>query len=83
MKSILPKLDEIRTLSRETKTAVIAITETWLDDCVNDSEIKIAGYCSIRADRNRSGEECAYLSEMTLHSSPGRTYPVLMLKLHG
>ena len=64
IRSLPPSIDEIRTIANQTKAAVIALTETWLDDSVNDSEITINNYCIIRADRNRQGGGvCLYIRE--------------------
>ena len=63
IRSLPPSIDEIRTIATQTKAAVIALTETWLDDSVNDSELRINNYCLIRADRNRQGGECLFIRE--------------------
>ena len=55
VRSLLPKIDEIRLLSTRTNAACIMITETWLDDTVSDSEIHINNYSVRRKDRNRQG----------------------------
>ena len=44
IKSLLPKLEELHILARNTRAACICITEIWLDNTVFDSEIQIAGY---------------------------------------
>ena len=56
--SLLNKIDELRYISKVSNAAVIGITETKLDNSVNDSEISIAGYKVIRNDRNRHGGGC-------------------------
>ena len=56
VRSLLPKLDEVRIISRQTKAACICITETWLDDTVPDAEIFIDNYIVQRNDRNRQGD---------------------------
>jgi hypothetical protein len=43
-RSILPKMSELRIMAKESKAAVIAISETWLDSSVINSEIQIEGY---------------------------------------
>ena len=64
IRSLPPSIDEIRTIATKTKAAVIALTETWLDDSVNDSELRINNYCLIRADRNRQGGGvCLFIRE--------------------
>ena len=43
--SILPKLDELKAIARTTKTAIIGITESKVDNSTSDSEAEIPGYC--------------------------------------
>ena len=62
IRSLLPKLDELRILARNTRAACICITETWLNNTVFDSEIQIAGYDIRREDRSRhGGGVCIYI----------------------
>ena len=61
IRSLLPKLDELRILARNTRAACICITETWFDNTVFDSEIQIAGYDLRRKDRScHGGGVCIY-----------------------
>ena len=61
-RSILPKIDEIRHLAKKTNCAVLGVTETWLDNSVNNAEINIEGYLLERNDRNREGGGvCVYV----------------------
>ena len=53
--SLLPKIDEIRYITKKSNAAVIGITESKLDKSVLDSEININGYEVLRCDRNRNG----------------------------
>ena len=55
MRSLLPKIPEIRLFLARTKVTVFAASETWLDASVNDNELQIPGFNVIRKDRNRSG----------------------------
>ena len=55
VRSLLPKIPEVRHLMTRTKTAVFAASETCLDSSVNDSEIVIPGFSVVRKDRNRNG----------------------------
>ena len=55
VRSILPKLPEIRLLLSQTKATVFAASETWLDSTVNDGELSIPGFNVVRRDRNRNG----------------------------
>jgi hypothetical protein len=61
-RSILPKMSELRIMAKESKAAVIAISETWLDSSVINSEIQIEGYSILRNDRDRhGGGVCTYI----------------------
>ena len=55
VRSLLPKLTDARLLVQRTNAAVLAVTETWLDESVTDSEIELNGYIVHRKDRNRKG----------------------------
>ena len=55
MNSLLPKIDELNEMVKTSNPTVIGITETKLDNSIDDSEISIDGYCAIRRDRNRKG----------------------------
>ena len=53
--SILPKLDEQKTIAGNTKAEIIGITESKLENSISDSEVEILGYCILRCDRSRNG----------------------------
>ena len=53
--SLLPKIDELRYIAKNSNAAVIGISETKLDNTVYDSEVAIDGYNIARSDRNRKG----------------------------
>ena len=55
VRSLLPKIADIRLFLARTKTTVFAASETWLDSTVSDNEIHIPGFNVIRSDRNRNG----------------------------
>ena len=55
VRSLLPKIDELRALSQVHKPHLICITETWLDNQILDSEVCIDDYDIVRHDRNRQG----------------------------
>lgn len=62
-RSLIPKLSELKILVNKSKAAVLAISETWLDNSVTDSEINIPGYSVVRKDRNREGGGvCIYIN---------------------
>ena len=59
-----PDYDIRHSLSGDTPPAIMAFTETWLDDTISDGEIAIPGYSIYRKDRNRQGGGVAiYVSE--------------------
>ena len=51
------KLDELKTIAGNTKSTVIGVTESKVDNSISDSEVEILHYCILRCDRNRMGEE--------------------------
>jgi len=55
VRSLLPKIEDIRLLAQNSRAACIGISETWLDKTVSDSEINIQNYNIIRRDRDRHG----------------------------
>lgn len=64
VRSLLPKLDELKLFVSKYKLAVIALSETWLDHTVTDAEIHLDGYNVIRRDRDRQGGGvCLYIHE--------------------
>ena len=63
-RSIFHKVSELELISKNTNAAIIAITETWLDESYTDDSIKIEGYNIIRRDRDgHAGGVCAYIRE--------------------
>lgn len=48
---------ELRIIASKSKASVIAVSETWIENSVTDSEISIKGHHNLRKDRNRSGCE--------------------------
>ena len=54
-RSILPNIDQLRSLCFLEHFDVVAVCDTWLSANILDSEISIDGYNLIRKDRNRHG----------------------------
>ena len=50
-RSVLPKMDEPRSLCAALHPAAIVVTETWLSSCVFDNEVLINGYNLVRTGR--------------------------------
>ncbi|XDV31768.1 hypothetical protein PO909_002727 [Leuciscus waleckii] len=46
VRSLLPKITEIRHLSKSRKVGIFCFTETWLDDSITDAEIELENYLS-------------------------------------
>ena len=64
VRSLYPKIDEIRFLLTEMSIDVLCISEAWLDETISDSQIKVDGYIIERNDRNRHGGGVAlYIKE--------------------
>ena len=63
IRSLLPKIEEIRIISTMKKPDIICITETWLDSSVDSTLIHIPGYLLCRTDRNdrRGGGTAVYI----------------------
>ena len=53
--SLIPKIDELRLIAKNSNPAIIGISESKLDKSILDNEIKIDGYELKRSDRNRQG----------------------------
>ena len=63
-RSIFHKLPELKLIAKQSNAAVIAISETWLDDSYTDACVQIEGYNIIRRDRaSHAGGVCAYIRE--------------------
>lgn len=69
---LLLKVDEFCILARHTNTAVIGVTETWLDILVSDSEVEIPGYSIVRNTRQCiGGGVCIYIcSDIAFNPHP-------------
>ena len=54
--SLLPEIDELCNIAQCSSAAVIGITETKLDNTLNDSEVTVERYSMVWNDRNIKGE---------------------------
>ena len=59
MNSLLPKIEELRYITKSTNAAVIGICESKLDTSVLDPKITIDNYEILCCDRNRQGGSAA------------------------
>lgn len=53
VRSLLPKIDDLRAICAVYCPDIVCIVETWLDDTILDSEVSIQGYSLCRLDRSR------------------------------
>ena len=53
--SLLPKIDELRYIAKNSNATVIGVSESKLDNSVLNEEVNIEGYKILRSDRNRHG----------------------------
>ena len=49
------KLIDLHADTLNNNSAIVAVTETWLDNTIDSSEIELPGFQVIRKDRNRNG----------------------------
>ena len=66
VRSLLPKMSQLRIIANKTSAAVIALTETWIDNSVTNSEISIDGYTVLRKDEKDTAEVFASILKITL-----------------
>ena len=57
--SLLPKIDELQYIAKNSNAAVIGISESKLDNTIYDSQVAIDGYKIVLNDRNRKGGDVA------------------------
>ena len=55
VRSLCPKIDNLRLICASLCPGFVCVVETWLSDEIDDSEICIQGYTSVRLDRTRHG----------------------------
>ena len=64
--SILPKIEQLRSLLVNSNISVLGITESKLDDTINSKEVEIDGYNLIQSNRNRKGGVIACYIKMNI-----------------
>lgn len=63
-RSLLPSFDDVRDLLNQHNFTILALTETWLNEDVDDADLHIDGYVLLRKDRgSRGGGVAFYLRE--------------------
>ncbi|CAB4008015.1 Hypothetical predicted protein, partial [Paramuricea clavata] len=51
IRSLYPKMDEVRLLLKDQPIDVFTISETWLNPSISDEELSVPGYTILRQDR--------------------------------
>ena len=64
-RSLFPKVDELTALLSTNHTDLVAITESWLNNDIDNSLLSINGFNLFRKDRvfGRGGGVCVYLKD--------------------
>jgi len=72
IRSLLPKIDEVKMLIKESNIDVLAISETWLSNIIPDSFVNIKGYNLYRKDRlnTMGGGVAIFIKENITHTIP-------------
>ena len=55
VRSISPKLDDLRVVVAAQKPSIVCIVESWLSEGISDLEMSIENYHLTRLDQNRHG----------------------------
>ena len=55
VRSLLPRISEVRHLLSRTRASIFVATETWLDSTLNNREVAVPDFEVVRLDRNRNG----------------------------
>ena len=76
--SLLLKIDELRSIAKTTRAAIIGISESKLDKTVFNSEVAIEGYDLIRKDRNRHGGVLHVILETIFGITLNRLYKTIL-----
>ena len=66
VRSLFPKIDELRAVCETSKPDIVCIVETWLDHNITDNEVAIQDYQLFRLDRNRHGGGIALFVHFSL-----------------
>ena len=67
--NLLPKIDELRHLTKTTDVSVVGISETKFDNSVSSGEFEIEGHNLLRFDRSwRGGGVACYVNKFLEHN---------------
>ena len=68
------KMDELRTIVKEQKPHIIAITETWGKDSISDASFQLEGYNMYRNDRENTKYKFGGGTLLYINKNWGREY---------
>ena len=66
VRSLLPKLDELKAICATSIPDIVCVFETWLDNSILDNEVTVPNYQLFRLDRNRHGGGIAIYVHLSL-----------------
>ena len=66
VRSLLPKLDELKAICATSIPDIVCVVETWLDNSILDNEVTVPNYQLFRLDRNRHGGGIAIYVHLSL-----------------
>ena len=66
--NLLPKIDELRHLTKTTDVSVVGISETKFDNSVSSGEFEIEGHNLLRFDRSWRGGVACYVNKFLEHN---------------
>ena len=81
------KLNQLEFLANEHSAFLIVITESWLNECLLDAEVKINGFYLLRSDRSTKGRggTCVYtksgISAISSLSYSNNSVEAIVIKL--
>ena len=65
VRSLFPKIDEIRMLLKDQPVDIFTVSETWLNGSISDQELYVPGYSLVRQDRlqKKGGGSAVYVRD--------------------
>ena len=83
--SILPKIKQLKSLLINSNSSVLRLTETKLDNTVNNKEVEIVGYNLTRSNRNKmeGGIPCYIQTSIPFnyHGSPSENFEKILIDI--
>jgi exonuclease III len=76
-RSLVPKLEDIKHFLTEANIDILAVSETWLNSNISNSDIDINGFNLVRRDRDGRGGGVCILVNNSIRYCPVNTSPVI------